>query len=971
MNRPVNPVETIELNTSDPSLVLNCSQSGKRVLSFIKTELRKCASFRFYVAFVNQSGVISLLEELLELERRGIRGQVLVSQYLNFTEPMALRSLLKLSNLKVKIQTRGAMHAKGFFFTRQRSERFLIGSSNWTSSALSKNTELNVVVESAIGSDLVSEVSEEFDRRFDEAETVNERFIEAYAIDYHNSQSQRVAPPRESNAEVESHRLVPNLMQKEALESLQHLREKGERKGLVISATGTGKTFLAAFDVEAVKAKRILFIVHRETVTRAAMQTFKMVFGQTRTYGVFAGGEREISCDFVFTTVQTLSRKSNLEEFSATDFDYIVIDESHRAGAESYRRVLSYFSPDFLLGMTATPERTDGADIFELFSYNLAYEIRLHRALAEGLLCPFHYFGISELSISGYEIDDVTEFNRLVSSERVTRILEATERYGTDNGTIRGLVFCSRKKEAIELARAFSERGVRSIALTGEHSEEDRETAISRLEAAPEDPEKLDYLFTVEIFNEGVDIPKVNQVVMLRPTSSAIVFVQQLGRGLRKIPGREKYLTVIDFIGNYASNFMIPIALYGERSMEKDQLRKQLLAGNEPIPGTSTVNFDRVSRDRIFKSIAISNFSTLAKLKEDYSSMRCRLGRIPSMVDFLDHHGRDPKTFCDHSKSFYNFVRKVEDHGKVADLDHIERTILEVYSKHVLNGTGLEEPRILKSLLSSDTANLNGTGSSLASKVSKRTKIALNNGALQGLNLKFTRVNERKKLVRVSEKLGFEDDLLLVRNGIVFLSKEAKKIFRGRIRPYLLDLAEYGHRKFWDSFVEDEFSGGFVAGRKYERSDVFRILGWNENPVAQNVGGYLKAQDGESCPIFVTYEKAEDSSATTQYEDRLLDRSTMEWFTKSRRKLSSPDVQYFFGLSEGQRLPVFVKKNDDEGKSFYYLGDGFPDKDSFEERMMPDGNGGSVSVVRILLRLPTPINLGLFEYLTAEAVVTG
>ena len=287
--------------------------------------------------------------------------------------------------------------------------------------------------------------------------------------------------------------------------------------------------------------------------------------------------------------------------FNPNDFDYIIIDEVHRAGANSYQELVNYFTPKFMLGMSATPERSDDFDIYKMFDYNIAYEIRLQQAMEYDLLCPFHYYGITDIQVNGESLDDKTDFNNLVSKDRVKHIIEQINRYGYSGDRVRGLVFCSRKDEATELSNLFNTRGYKTISLTGENTEAQRRDAMNRLES-DDLVNCLDYIFTVDIFNEGIDIPKVNQVIMLRPTESAIVFVQQLGRGLRKDPSKE-YVVIIDFIGNYEKNFLIPIALSGSLSYNKDTLRRFVSEGSLIIPGASTVNFDLISKKKIFEFV--------------------------------------------------------------------------------------------------------------------------------------------------------------------------------------------------------------------------------------------------------------------------------------------------------------------------------------------------------------------------------
>jgi superfamily II DNA or RNA helicase/HKD family nuclease len=965
---------------SEPRLVLNRHRK-QRVLHRLQYRLRNCESFRFYVAFVNCEGVASLMQPLLDAQERGVNGRVLVSQYLNFTHPEALRSLLRLPNLEVRIATRGAMHAKGYFFSTEARQQFLIGSSNWTASAISSNTELNVEVEAEIGSAFAKEVAEEFDHQYEKATPLTTEFIVEYEALY--DQAHRAPAPGQSpgashyqpqeqadlvmeTADSRQHFSptsemlpTPNQMQSEALSRLQALRDTGENKALIVSATGTGKTFLSAFDARAFQAKKLLFVVHRENIARKAMESFQMVFGKSRSMGIYAGSLSDTSPDFIFSTVQTLSRPERMKKFSVDHFDFIIVDESHRAGAASYARFLDYFRPKFLLGMTATPERTDGQDIFQFFDHNIAYEIRLQRALEEGMLCPFHYFGVSDLSIDGELVDQHSEFNRLLSAERVERIVEKAELYGCHDGTVRGLVFCSRNKEAVELSAAFNSRGFRTVALSGANSEVEREQAILALESS--DPEiELDYIFTVDIFNEGVDIPSVNQIIMLRPTQSSIVFVQQLGRGMRKGEGEDKYLTVIDFIGNYQNNYLIPIALYGDRSHDKDSIRKLLVSESEAIPGTSTINFDLVTKERIFESLNAKNLLLKRDLSDDYKALKFRLGRAPMMMDFVEQGARDPAAYVAKSKSFYNFALEKED--ELAKLGQLEREILEALSKNALSARTGVDPLLLEALMSSpvlDHAEFKVAFQERAGFPVTDRQIEI---ALRSVNLQFMREQIDGSLVSKGDKWKLrltEGELPNIARTEQFNDLLLNETFQ----RFLEDAVAYAATKYFEDLDPALVNDGFVRYRKYSRADAFKILGLKQNPVAQNVGGYMVAPDKGSCAIFVTYHKGEDVSDSTKYEDEFVSPSCLHMFSKNNRSLNSPDVKYFKEATSAQRLPLFVQKNNDEGIEFYYLGDVTPKPNSFYEDKMPVEDGKGVSVVRMDLELDQPVDASLFEYL--------
>ena len=288
--------------------------------------------------------------------------------------------------------------------------------------------------------------------------------------------------------------------------------------------------------------------------------------------------------------------------------------------------------------MTASPDRTDSFNIYELFNNNIVYEVRLKEAMENSLLCPFHYFGISDLEVDGKVIDELSEFSNLVSNERVNHIISKINYYGYSGDRVKGLVFCSSKQEAKVLSEEFNKRGYNTTSLTGEDSQERREQEIAKLVA--NDGDMLDYIFTVDIFNEGVDIPEVNQVIMLRPTQSSIIFIQQLGRGLRKSANKD-FVVIIDFIANYKNNFLIPVALSGDNSYDKDTVRKFLSQGTRYIPGMSTIHFDEISKQRIYSAIDNVKLNTWLFVTDEYNKLKNKLGRIPTYSDFENYDAID------------------------------------------------------------------------------------------------------------------------------------------------------------------------------------------------------------------------------------------------------------------------------------------------------------------------------------------
>ena len=599
----------------------------------ILDEVQYCKSFTFAVAFI-ESGILNSLKTVLK--DLNVQGRILTSTYLYFNKPQMFRELLKLPNVEIRVyeQNHGKFHAKGYLFQHEGYHSALVGSSNFTAGALKVNKEWNLLFTSHNNGKLTEDIASEIEEQWKGASKLTPEWIDEYEKKYKIQNKPAIKVVSQSVDEDNSNYSIikPNKMQKEALKNLQKLRLLRETKGLIISATGTGKTYLAALDVKNYNPKRFLFVAHREQILKKSLDSFHKVLGGDKktNYGILSGNTKNTDAKYLFATVQTLSKAENLNQFKRDEFDYILIDEAHHVGSKIYGKLLDYFTPDFLLGMTATPERSDDKNIYELFDYNVPYEIRLQEALEEEMLVPFHYIGVSDYTYNGEVIDDNTNLKYLVSEERVKYVVEQSKYYGYDGDVLHGLVFVSRKEEADEIAKLLTKNGYPAQMLSGEDSQEQREQAIEKLKNG-----ELTYLVTVDIFNEGIDIPFINQVIMMRKTESVIVFVQQLGRGLRKAQGKE-YLTVIDFIGNYKNNYLIPVALTGDQSRTREGIREHVETGQ--IEGLSTINFELVAKKRILKQLrGKKNLFTL-EIKKDYQELKRRLNKAPLIADFIKNN---------------------------------------------------------------------------------------------------------------------------------------------------------------------------------------------------------------------------------------------------------------------------------------------------------------------------------------------
>ncbi|MBD3107499.1 DEAD/DEAH box helicase [Bacillus sp. AGMB 02131] len=937
-----------------PELLLNDVKNNENVLNTLLEELDHCQSFIFSVAFITESGLATFKSHLLDLKNKGIKGRILTSVYLNFNQPKVFKELLKLENVEVRLSDLEGFHAKGYIFNQQTHYSLIVGSSNLTANALKVNYEWNVKLTSHENGEIVHHFRNQFEEVWEQSLPLSKEWIERYTEQYQPLVDQRAAErviefpsAYETNSLEEVLKIKPNKMQEVALEEIQAVRDAGKDKGLIISATGTGKTYLSAFDVRRFAPKRMLFIVHREQIlTKAKSDYQKILGGMDHEFGILSGSSKQTDAKYLFATIQTISKDDVLRQFDPKYFDYILIDEVHKAGAVSYRKVIDYFKPEFLMGMTATPERTDDFNIYELFDYNIAYEIRLQEALEEDMLCPFHYFGVTDLEYNGQMIDDATLLSHLVNEERVNHIIDKIEYYGHSGDSVKGLLFCSRKDEAKQLSLALNSKGYRTVALTGEDDQKERELRVQQLENG-----LLDYILTVDIFNEGIDIPSVNQVVMLRQTQSSIIFIQQLGRGLRKHATKD-YVTIIDFIGNYKNNYLIPIALSGDKSLNKDNIRRKM-KDTSYIKGISTINFEEIAKKQIFKAISNTKLTTLKMLRETYNEVKNRIGRIPYLYDFVVNNSIDPVVIATEYNNYYQFLVKIKE--EVPTISSYENSVLTMISRELLNGKRKHEIILLDLLLSEGTTSYDRYINSLKEE-NCLTDDATLHSVQQVLNLSFFTQNDFKKYGEQPIILLGEDHYFRF-NESISESLASNSYFKTLLMDSVVSAREKS--KVYDS------QHNLTLYEKYTRKDVCRLLNW-ENDESSTVYGYKTKH--QTCPIFITYHKNEEVEASVNYGDEFLNPEVLKWFTRSNRKLTSAEVATIIEAEKNQiDIHIFVKKDDDEGTDFYYLGKARPDQKTAEQTVMLDKAQKEIPVVTMNMVLEQPIEYKLYNYLVEGA----
>lgn len=952
-----------------PQFVSNNYKEGRKVISSIEDELLSCEEFCISVAFMTKGGITPLLQTLKELERSGIPGKILTTDYLTFSDPEALRMLAKFNNIEIRMyiteNEKEGFHTKGYIFRKEELYRIIIGSSNVTLSALTTNCEWNTKIVSTEQGEYTQNVVSEFDQLWNAKQALPfEQFIESYTDLYTRNkiiQKQKEMARQSEVPSLDVYRLQPNSMQVGFINNLQKIYDAGEDKALLISATGTGKTYASAFAMRELGFGRVLFLVHRNQIAKQAMKSYRKVFGGKVSLGMVTGKYQNYDADFVFATVQTLSKEETLEKYTPTAFDAIVIDEAHHSAANSYKKVMDYFTPQLWLGMTATPDKRDdnleGKNIYEIFNHQIAYEIRLQDAMEEDLLCPFHYFGITDLEMitdAGKSKEaKVESFRYLTSDERVSNVMKQAEFFGHSGERVKGLIFCSRIDEAKELSRKFNLNGWRTLVLSGSDSEEARAAAIERL-AGDEGEDALDYIISVDIFSEGVDVPEINQVIMLRATKSPIVFIQQLGRGLRKAEGKE-YVVILDFIGNYQNNFMVPVALSGDRSYNRDNMRRYVMEGCRVIPGASTIHFDEIAKSRIFKSIdKIKGIKEI--IRKSYWDLKYRLGRTPMLIDFYENGEVDPLVILDHYKTYYQFLKCVDCNSCTEELSEKELLNLEYVSKVVARGKRPHETELLSELIDKDEINK----SSLMQKIAVEYETDVNDYEIESAisNLKGMFVSkdaEEAKYIQI--EMVQNSNSGMIRRMANFYERLSHPVFYS----YIYDLIKISRARLHDMYKGKTEENEFVLYEKYSRRDVCQLLNCKRD-LSSTMYGMKRI--GEDACIFVTYHKKEDTSGKEylegkpDYADEFIDNQIFMWDTQIGRGI---DSGYTKEVLTAKRRHLFVKKSDSEGSDFYYMG--LFDVVEAKPGKKKDNNGKMREITKMKARMHHEVREDLLNYL--------
>lgn len=869
--------------------------SNDTFLQRLRDCFNKCSSFSLTVSFIKEAGLRLIQKEIESALNRGVKGRIITSTYQNFTDIPSLRIfkkwMEKYPNFSCHLDFNSfednGFHTKGYIFQTKNGYEFLVGSSNITRFALLKNIEWNVSLTRNKEDKIISKALLELDSLWNKTNPLSEEIIKKYT-----TQIEYAIERWDMDYGYNQIKIVPNAMQKAALKEIRRYRDMGEKRALIIAATASGKTFLAAFDAYNFNAKRLLFIVHRDTILNDAKKTFEKIFGSTRTYGLFTGQEKNLDADFIFATNTMMA--THLDLFKPNDFDYIIFDECHHITNTTYEKILNYFTPAFLLGLTATPERMDKQDVFAVFNYVVPYELRLKDAINNDLVVPFKYFAVRDEMVDYSDKEKINFLKNYFKDDNHIQFISNQIEKHRPEGKLKAIGFCRSIDHAREMSLEMDGLGYHTTYLTGENNTGERSKAFKDL---ADDSNDLEIIFAVDILNEGVDLPSVNMVLFLRPTESQTIFIQQLGRGLRKYKGKD-HLTVLDFIGNsYDRSTQIALGLGSLSS--STVLEKALLSSlvrndfkDLGLPGVE-IHFDERSKEEILKHIENTNFNTTFRLRSDYFSFKKYLAekRYPSHMDYLNSDcAPDLLRFLKakmkgkKNYSYYNFLRNIGE--DVPLFNESEIRLLEVISD-LLPLTRREEYLIIKQVLD------NEIDFDLLVKEYKRANPYSLKTAVDNLVSRKVIINSNPYKLNYTRGKGtaFED--------------------------FLDDLLEYGLERYENEF--GDFEGQFKMYGNYQKDKIMMEIDGKQYSYMQGTKYDTK---NKITYVFVGLEKDKIAKGNFDYKDKFLSPSIFQWESVNNTTRDNAEGKKLLAT---RIVHLFVRKVDEEDGivlPFTYFGTG-------------------------------------------------
>ena len=873
-----------------------------QMFSELKKEIATADRIDMLVSFVKWSGLRLIIDDLQNFVNRGGKLRVITTTYMGATDVKAVEELRKLANTEIRVSydtEHTRLHAKAYMFYRETGfTTAYVGSSNLSNPAMSSGLEWNVKLTTKDMLPTIQKMEATFESYW------NTSSFEVYEEECKDRLERALSTSGKTNPTSELQFIFdiqPYPYQQEILDRLEAEREvRGYHRNLIVAATGTGKTLISAFDYRrfckrnAGTKPRLLFVVHREEILKQSQSVFRAVLKDPNFGELFVGSFKPSSLEHLFISVQTLASQKLYDVLPEDYYDFIIVDEFHHAAAPTYQGLLNHFKPKILLGLTATPERMDGKNVLEYFDGRIASEIRLPEAIERKLLCPFQYFGVSDdadlssirWTCGGYdksELSKLFSLNRAVAEKRAAHIVNSLSRYVTDLNKAHGLGFCVSVEHAKFMEEYFLSKGIPCMSLTGASNDKERNEARQRLVSG-----EIRFIFVVDLYNEGVDIPEVDTILFLRPTESLTIFLQQLGRGLRLSEGKE-CLTVLDFIGQANKRYNFEEKFAALLSHSNHSMQYEIKKGFVSLPKGCYIQLEKKASNVILENIR-RTFGDRAGLIARIETFTEDSGMPLSLKNFIGYYHLDPRTIY----GKYSFSRLCVEAGRKDDFNEPgENVITKAFSKLV----AIDSRRWIKFLLE------------MLPRLSNVTIEALPASEKRMLQMFYITVFQKAADWTKSET---KNNIQLLADSPVMM-QELKELLE-------LNLEQID---FIDRPVDLGFDCPLDLHCTYTRDQILIAMDFMAPHTVRE--GVKWLPDKQVDVFFITLNKADkDYSPTTMYQDYSINESLFHWQSQSTTSdTSSTGQRYINHRKLGSRVVLFVRefKKDNTGAAPYtYFG---------------------------------------------------